>query len=327
MAPELKCLWLTASLLTPIAASAAGCPAPACFTQPVEIVVPFAAGGQLDTAARIIAAPLSAQVGQKVNIKNLPGASGAIGVRQAVNAAPDSHTILVTSSVSMVVTPVLHSTPPFNPLKDLIPVIQIGSTPHILAVHSDSPWKSLKDFVAAASTGTKSIKYGSAGLGSFNHLLAERLKMSRRLGLLQHTPYRGNSPALNDLSHGQIDVMFVDAATATREAQSGRLRFLAITGDQRSPGFPDVQTFNEQGFAGMESAWIGVFYPANTHQNIVVRLKSEMQKLLTDPNVREKLEALGIEAGGLEGDAFARAMALQSEAWRGLIQGAGVRVR
>ena len=324
MAPELNRIWLAVCLLAPVAASAAGCPAPACFTRPVEIVVPFAAGGPVDTVARIIAAPLAALVGQQVVVNNRAGAGGAIGGKVVVDAAPDSHTILVTNSVSVVAAPSLYSRFPFNPLKDLVPVIQVGSTPHVLAVRSDAPWKNLKEFVAAADSGSKPINYGSAGPGSFSHLLGEQLKLAGARRLL-HIPYKGAGPAFTDFLQGQFDAMFVDAAMAAKEVKSGRLRFLAITGDRRSPGFPEVPTFNEQGVVGMESAWIGVFYPAKTHPNIVLRLSSETQKLLGDPKVREKLEAAGVVAGGLEGEAFARAMASQSSMWQGVIQKAGVK--
>jgi tripartite-type tricarboxylate transporter receptor subunit TctC len=260
----------------------------------VRIVVPFAAGAP-DSVARILAQQLQTQLGQSVVVENRPAANGVIGTDSVVKAAPDGHTLLI-SSTAIVVNPSIYKNLPYNLLADLEPVASINRTEgYILAVNPSVPVKTAQELIALARRPDSKLSYGSPGIGNTLHLTMELFK--GRTGVdIAHVPYRGAGPAINDLLGGQIHVMFVTPPLTLAHIQSGKLRPLAFTGPTRWPVLPDVPTMAEAGVADfvVDGGWYGLFAPAKTPPDIVARLHREVGAALKVPEVNANYAKLGL---------------------------------
>ena len=261
----------------------------------VRIVVPFAAGAP-DSVARILAQQLQTQMGQSVVVENRPAANGVIGTDSVAKAAPDGHTLLI-SSTAIVVNPSIYKNLPYNLLADLEPVASINRTDgYILAVNPSLPVKTVGELLAYARDPSNKLSYGSPGVGNTLHLTMELFKV--RTGIdLTHVPYRGAGPAINDLLGGQIQVMFVTPPLTLAHIQAGKLRPLAFTGNARWPVLPDVPTMAEAGVADfvIDGGWYGLFAPAKTPPDIVARLHAEVTAALQAPEVRSNYAKLGLD--------------------------------
>ena len=288
--------WSAVLAITPALFSA---PATAQATWPsktMRIVVPYPAGGNVDLLGRLIGPKLSEALGQTIVIDNKPGAAGAIGATDAARSEPDGHTLLIGDIATHAITPALQDKLPYRALEDFTPVMRLTSVSLLLVVNPKNPAKDLAALIADAKAHPDKVTYASAGVGSPHQLAFELLK--EKTGIkATHVPYRGSAPAINDVIAGHVTAM-IDG-TAVPMAREGTLRALAVTGAKRSAAMPDVPTVAEAGVPGYEFAsWHGVFVPAGTPPAVVERLNAELNKIVADPVVRERMAALNIELVG-----------------------------
>lgn len=260
--------------------------------RPIWIVVPFAAGGAVDTFARI-----STAVGQPVLIENRPGAAGNIGADAVARSSPDGYRILQTTN-GHALNPAVRLKLSYDPVKDFVPVTQLTSSPVVLVASSKHGISSVRGLVARAKERPGSISYGSAGVGSLLHLAMEMLKVASGIDIV-HVPYGGDAPLNTALLAGEVQVAIVPLATALPHFRSGALRALAVTTRQRSSVLQDVPTVAESGFPGFEVAsWQAWFMPAGTPPEIVARMQTEARKAMAAPEVAERFGTFGAEVVG-----------------------------
>jgi tripartite-type tricarboxylate transporter receptor subunit TctC len=274
-------------------------------SRPITVIVTFPPGGGTDLLARKVGAELSTLTGQPVLIDNRAGASGNIGARLVAESAPDGYTLLMVNS-SFAINPGVFRRLDFDPKGDFAPVINMAYVPSVIAVRADSPYATLPDFLAATRAGT-ALDYASCGNGTPQHLAGEMLNQATG-AKIQHVPYKGCGPALNDLVGGQLGAAIVTASSATPFLQSGKLRALAITSRQRSPLLPAVPTVAEQGVPGYElDQWHGFLAPAKTPPAIVERLNREVRGILERPSFQQQMLQAGFNPTASTADEF-RAM-------------------
>ncbi|MBT2302704.1 tripartite tricarboxylate transporter substrate binding protein [Variovorax paradoxus] len=294
----------TALLLAALGAQAQAWPA-----KPVRLVVTYPPGGTVDAVARIIGPKLSARLGQPVVIDNRGGAGGAIGGELVAKSPAHGYTVMLDAS-NHAQNPALRSKMPFDTLRDFAPVSLLVKVPNILVVHPGARIASVKDLIAQAKARPGEINYASSGNGSSPHLAAE-LFDSMAKTRMTHVAYKGGGPALTDVMAGQVPVFFASLGSGMPYIQSGKLRPLAIGGKARSPVLPEVPTIAESGLPGYEMyEWNAVFVPAGTAAAVIARLSKEIAATVKDPEVRQRLEAMGAEVIGsdpAELDAFRRA--------------------
>jgi tripartite-type tricarboxylate transporter receptor subunit TctC len=253
------------------------------------MIVPFAAGGGTDVIARIIAQNLNAKWGQPVVVENQPGASGALGTRAVMNAAPDGYTLLMGHTGSHAINATLYPDLKFDPVRDFTPIAPLISFNNVLMVPAESPAKSVTELIALAQSKPDGLSYGSQGIGTGGHLLG--VLLAKRSGIkLVHIPYRGVAPAVTDMVAARLDFMFASYLTGAPFIESGKLRMLAIAGTKRHPQIPQVPTMAEAGFPEVEmEQWFGVFGPAGIPAPIVRKLNAAFVEALHSDEVRTAL--------------------------------------
>jgi tripartite-type tricarboxylate transporter receptor subunit TctC len=258
---------------------------------PVKIVVGFSAGGPTDLAARLVAAKLQQALGQTFLVENKPGAGSNLASGIVADAAPDGYTLLMAAA-PLAINNHLYKGLKWNVLSSFAPITQVMSAPCILAVRPDS-YKTMAELVADAKKNPGKLSYSSSGAGGSQHLAGELLQQKAGIKLI-HVPYKGASPALNDLLGGQIQMGFMTSLSSVPYFKSGKLRALAVAAPQRMPQLPDVPTMAEAGFPGVEmNSWSGLLAPAKTPPEIVAKLNREAVKALQAPDVHDKLVAQG----------------------------------
>ena len=283
---------LAALLLAPLAVLAQG----AYPAKPIRLVVPFTPGGVTDTSGRLVAEQLSKRLGQQVIVDNKPGASGNIGTQQAAAAEPDGYTLLLGFDGTMVINPHVFAKVPFDTAKDFAPVGKIGDAILILVANPNFAAKNVKDMIALSKAQAGGLSYGTSGTGGTPHIAGELLKQRTGANLV-HVPYKGGGQAITDVLGGSIPLVYTAIAGANQHVRAGKLTGLAVSSAQRSSSLPDVPTFIESGIADFEiNSWVGILAPAKTPRAIVMRLNTELNAVLADPEVREKLNQLGIGA-------------------------------
>ena len=288
--------------------------------KPIRWVVPYPAGGGSDFLARTIGQQLSQQISQPVTVDNKPGGNTAIAASEVARSAADGYTILSADNGTMVFNSALYSKLTYNPEKDLTPVTLMGRFPMILVVGPNSDVKDAKDFVAKAKAAPGKLSYGSAGAGSPHHLAMELLKVNSGLHMV-HIPYRGAAPALTDLAGGQVNAMMVDLAAGAGFIKGGKVRPLAVANPTRLPQLPDVPTFAELGFKGVEaSAQVGIVAPANTPADTVAALQKQVATAIQQPAIRQKLIDFGIEPVGSTPQQYAELIRTEVQRWHQLIR-------
>lgn len=290
----------TASIIlvaTCLAGYAAGAPAQIAGGFParsVRIIVPFAAGGNVDLVARAIAPRLSESLGQQVIVDNRPGASGLVGTQLVAKSAPDGYTVLAMANTFAVV-PSIMSNPGYDPLKDFAGITLTCLVPQVLVVNPSLPVRSVKELIALAKARPGELSYASAGTGGTGHMAAELF--SRHVGLkMLHVPYKGNAQAIVDVISGQVTMMFDQVSTSAAHVKAGKLRGLAVTSRKRSPLFPDLPTIDEAGVPGFEDiTFNGLVAPAGTSGEILTRLHAEVAKAVRVPELRNRFLEMGVE--------------------------------
>ena len=299
-------------------------------SRPIVMIVPQAAGGTNDIVGRLVSQKLGEVLGASAVVENRPGAGGNIGTQAAARAAKDGYTLLMTISSSQAINPALYKNPGFEPVKDFKPVSLIGAVPNVLLVHPSFPAKSLAELLALAKSKPGQYQYASAGNGTLNHLLGEMLNSMAGVNL-QHVPYKGVAPALNDVLGGQLPMVFASLPSSLAHIKAGKLRALAVSGAARSPVLPDVATIAETvpGYNG--TLWIGLFAPIGLPPDIQTRLQDGMAKALTTKDLRDKLELQGVElAGSIERpvtpEQFANLLNEDIAKWARIVKSSGAAV-
>src|SRR5882757_11341485 len=262
-------------------------------TRPVTIVVPFAAGGGSDLLGRLVAQKLEERLGKAFIIENKPGAGTTIAAMQVARAAPDGYTLMQGTSSTMAINVTMNKKLPYEPLKDLVPVAVLSSSPFFLVVPVESPLKSVADVIAAAKANPNGLNYGSGGPGSMHHLSTELLQSLAGIQMT-HVPYKATPPAMNDLIAGHIQLLFGDTTSTLPMIQQGKLRGIAVTTAKRSPAAPDVPAVAET-VPGFESAsWQMLLAPGATPPEVIALLNREVHAIFSDPAVIQELTRRGI---------------------------------
>ncbi len=262
-------------------------------TKPVKFTVPFPPGGTVDPIARLIAVKLSASMGQQFIVENKPGASGSIGTAFVAKSAPDGYNFVFVFDTHAVNPTLLPMT--FDTVKDLAPVMLIGTAPMAIATHPSKPYKTFSDVIAAAKAKPDTLSYGTIGNGSLGHLTMTLVQQAGGFKIV-HIPYKGGGPMTQDALGGQLDLAVGSVAVIAPHVKSGRLRAIAVTGDKRSNSMPDVPALSEQGFPGFSAlAWWGIFAPSGTPKPILDKFHAELVKALDQPDLRKTLTELGMD--------------------------------
>lgn len=290
----------------------------------IRLVVPYPPGGPVDLLARIVAQGLGEESGQPVVVENKGGANGLIGVEAAARAQPDGRTLLMGSTSTHSINPLLYDRLPYDPVADFVPVMLLGTRPYALVVRPSIQATSVKELVALAKARPGALTYASGGgTGSGNHLAGELFKARTGTDLL-HVPYKGGGPALNDVLGGQVDMFFAPIPTVLPHVEAGKLRALAVTGAKRSSVLPDVPTMAQAGVEGFEfSIWDGIYAPAGTPADTVAAINARLRQVMRSPEVARKFAALGADvAAGTPAEmaAYVRADAAK---WAQILKNAG----
>lgn len=294
-------------------------------TRPVRVIYPFNPGGMGDAVARSLFNTVGQAWGQPVVIENRPGAGGLIGADQVAKAEPDGHTLLFTFT-ALVQVPSLVSKPPFNPIRDFAPVSELATTHVVLVVRPEIPARTVKEFVTYVRSQGRAFPYGTYGVGSTGHLLMEIL--AKQAGMeMSAVAYKGEAPLLTDMLGGQVAAGFLSSTTAQQYVRAGKLRPLAVAGDDRSPLLPDVPNFRESGYPQVEgSGWLGLFAPAKTPKPLVERISADVNRALAKPEVRKKMEDYGLVVRGTTPAAFTEAVRRQHVYWANAIRSSNIRL-
>ncbi len=294
--------------------------------KPIRLVVPFPPGGGTDTSSRLIAEKLVTLLGWTVVVDNKPGAGGNIGLDMVAKAAPDGATIGMGQASNLAINPGLYEKMPFDPLKDLTPLVGIAAQPVVLVVRQDSPLRTLADFVKAAKARPDMIRIAQAGNGTVGHLAGEMLERRADIKIMQ-VPYKGAGPAMTDLLGGQVESYFGNSVSVMSQMAAGKVRALALTSAQRLPSLPQVPTVAEQGYAGFEATtWLGLVGPAGMPADITARISTETIKLLARKDVLDKLAFEGSAATPQTSQQFAAHIRNEHAKWGKLIREAGIKL-
>jgi tripartite-type tricarboxylate transporter receptor subunit TctC len=293
-------------------------------SKPIRLVVPFAAGGAVDTVGRVVGERLSTQMGQPVIVDNRPGANANIGTENVARSAPDGYSLLVGAN-GVVTNNTLYPKLSFNGLRDFVAVARLGYAPLVLVVPASAPYKSVPELLAAARAKPGDMSYGSAGNGSSGHLAGALLASVGKFDAL-HVAYKGGSPALVDLIAGRTSFMLLNPLEVLPHIQSGRLRALAVSGAQRAPMLPNVPTMAEAGLPNFDaSVWWTLLAPAGTAPEVVAKLNAETRKALADAGTREKLGALGAVITPSSPQEAAAFLKSESAKWEQVIRAADIK--
>ena len=293
-------------------------------TRSLRLVVPFAPGGSTDIFARLVGDRLATALGQPVVIDNRPGAGGNIGADLVAKSPADGYTLLMATTGVMAINNAMYKNLSYDAARDLKPVIYIASITNVLIVPADSPFKSVGDVIAAAKAAPGKVSFASSGSGSSTHMSAELFRLMTGTELL-HIPYKGSGQAMPDVISGRVSMMFENMPGAVGHIKSGQVRVLGVTGVQRTPALPDVKTIAEAGVPGYESlSWSGIAVPAATPPDVVARLNREINAILAQPDMKQKLAEQGAEAVGGTPEAFAEHIGRERQKWTKVVREAAI---
>ena len=314
---------LLAAALFAFAGAAAAQAYPA---KPVKIIVGFAPGSATDILARLVADQFSKSMGQAFVVENKPGAGGSVGTAQAKEAAPDGYTLVAAGSGPFGINPAIQSKLPYDPLRDFELIGNIVVTPQALVVAAGSPYRSVKELVAAAKAKPGEIPYASLGNGSTSHLTMEAFQTAAGIKL-NHIPFKGSGDAQAALLSGQVPTMSDTIPGIRAQVAAGKLRALGVAIPKRSSFLPEVPTIAEQGYPGFESVgWIGLAAPAKTPQPILDKLNAEIKKMLQDPAVKARFEQLAFEPVGDSRQEFTAFVKSEIAKWSKVAKESGAKI-
>jgi tripartite-type tricarboxylate transporter receptor subunit TctC len=287
---------------------------PAYPTKTIKIIAPVQPGGGVDLVARTVADRLGQMLGQSIIVENLSGGGGVIASVATARAAPDGYTLMVGYVGTHGTNPAVRKLP-YDAVKDFTPIAMVGGTPNILVVPPSLPVTTLREFIDYAKANAGKLSYGSSGPGTLTHLAMEQLKLAADLDLV-HVPYRGIGPAITDILGGQTQALFPGLAAALPHIKAGKMRPLAITGLKRHPLVPEVPTFEELGYRGFDGVqWYGIVGPANMPAPIVKLLNDDINKLLENPELKERLSGEALEPMPMSPEAFGKYIRDDIDRW------------
>ncbi|VTU38328.1 Bug family tripartite tricarboxylate transporter substrate binding protein [Variovorax sp. RA8] len=293
--------------------------------QPIKLMVPWPAGGGVDTTARMISEPLAQKLGQPIVIDNRGGAGGNIGTELAARARPDGYNLLMGSISPNAVNVHLYNKLGFDPIKDFAPIVYVSAVPNILVVPASSPFKTVKDVIDAAKANPGKLNYGSGGVGSSQHLAAVQFMSAAKIDIV-HVPYKGTAPAEADLAAGHISLM-LDTTTCLPFVASGRMRALAVASKQRNPALPNVPTFDEAGLPGIyASSWYGLMAPAGTPRPIIDKLNAQANEVLQSPDMKRRMAEFGAEVGGGTPEEFGQFIVSEIKRYESIVRLSGAKL-
>ncbi|MDK4732582.1 tripartite tricarboxylate transporter substrate binding protein [Rhizobium sp. CNPSo 3490] len=294
--------------------------------RPITMVVPFAAGGSTDVVARIVAQKMSEDLGQQVIVQNVAGAGGNLGAGNVARAEPDGYTILMGTVATHALNPLILKSTPYDPEKDFAPVSLLVVVPNVLVVNPELPAKTVQELVALLKAEPDKYSYASSGNGTPLHLSGELFKSMAGVSM-QHIPYKGAGPALNDVIGNQVPIMFDNLPSSSSHIKAGTLRALAVTTAERAPSFPDVPTIAESGIPGYETyTWNALFAPANTPGEVVTRLNASANKALKDPAVAERMKEFSATIVGSTPEELAAHVKAELAKWGPVVKGANIQM-
>ncbi len=317
------------SLVRWIACTAIAAMAPMAWAQsgwpgkPIKIVQPFAAGGGGDIVSRLLAEKMQAELGQPVVVENRPGAGGNIGAQQVARQPADGYTLMTTSG-AFAISPSLFKSLGYDPQKDFVPVTKIAIAPLLVLVRADSPLRTMADLIAMAKKDPKAVSYASFGIGSPSHMIGESI--NKKAGIaMAHVPYSAGN-AVTDLLGGQVTVAILDALSQTPQVKAGKLRALALNGNQRLPALPDVPTLNESGIPFDLVGWHALFAPAGTPRDVVERLNRLVNQIIAQPDVKARMFELAMFPVNppTSPEQWGAMFRQDIQAWGDLVRGAGI---
>src|SRR5713226_9534777 len=263
-------------------------------SKPIRFILPFPPGGGTDILGRIISERLAANLGQPVVIENRGGAGGNVGAEAAAKSAPDGYTIVLVAP-SLAISPSLYSKLNYDPVKDFAPVGLVAQVPNVMITHPSVPAHTLREFIALAKSRPCGMNFGSGGGGTSNHLAGELYNLAAGVKLV-HVPYKGVNLAMNGVLAGEVQLAFIGIPVPAPQIKAGRLRALAVLARERSPALPEVPTAEEAGLPNFDvTTWYGILVPAGTPRPIVLRLNSELVRIMHSPEMRERLAGMATE--------------------------------
>ena len=290
--------------------------------RPVKVIVPFTAGGNTDTQARIISERLSVAFGQQIVVDNRPGAGGAIAAELVARAPADGYTLFFAATPQISIVPLIQKVN-YDPLKDFAPISILGTNPLVLGVHISMPAKTLREFIDYAKAHPGELSYSSGGTGAVSHLSAALF--ASRAGLkMTHIPYKG-AQAVTDLVGGQVQMSFGNASDMLQHAKSDKIRMLAVTGEKRAPQLPDLPAIAELYPGYHTDTWNGLLAPAATPNAVIDRIGQEVAKAVRDPAMIERLNKIGVNALGNTPAEFAALLRSEALLWRDAVTAAGIK--
>ena len=293
-------------------------------TRTVRVIVPYAAGGNTDFTARTVGAKLSDMWKQQVVVDNRPGGGTNIGSQLAAEAPPDGYTLFM-GGASNAVNMTLYAKPPYNTLRDFQAVVWCVQGAALLAAHPSLPVKNLRELIALAKARPGDLNFGSAGLGSSNHMAGELFKMIANINIV-HVPYKGNTPSITDAIAGNVEMVFSGVPALIPHMKSGRLRGIAISSLQRFAAVPDIPTFDESGVKGYEASnWFGLMAQSKVPADIVRKVNADVNKVLAGSDVRGRFDKSGLITKGGTTEEFDRFIRAEIDKYRKVIQKAGVK--
>ncbi|MBR1146643.1 tripartite tricarboxylate transporter substrate binding protein [Bradyrhizobium sp. AUGA SZCCT0431] len=292
--------------------------------RPITLIVPFAAGGSTDVAARLLAEKLGAELGQTIIVENRPGAGSNLGAAYVAKSAPDGYTLLLATS-TLAANVSLYKRMGFDLQKDLVPVSQLTRIPNVLTINNNVPARTLPEFIDYVRRNKGSVNFGSSGNGASQHLSAELFKKMAQVDMV-HVPYKGGALATNDLIAGHIQVVFAPLVEVLSHIQAGTLRALAVTTRDRVPLLPELPTMTES-MPGFEVAlWNGLFVPNGTPPAIIDRLSALTQKVMTAPAVQKQVSEQGSTVVVSSSGEFKTFLGTEIEKWGGLVKLSGAQI-
>jgi len=293
--------------------------------KPIRLIIPQATSGSTDTLARMVGLRLSDIFGQQVVADNRPGANGIIGTEIVAKAQADGYTLLAGGTASLAINPSMYRNIPYDPLRDFAPIVNLAYSTSVLVVHPSVAATSLTELIALAKAKPGALRFASAGIGSSPHLSAELFRLSTGVNLV-HVPYKGSTPGVIGTVSGETALMFTGIASVIAHIKSNRLRVLAVNGPKRSLALPEVPTASEAGLPGFEvDFWIGYLTRASTPRVVIDRINSEVNKILREPAIRERMIVLGTEPVGGTVAQFEALLKADVAKWSKVVKAANVR--
>lgn len=294
-------------------------------SKPISLVVPQTAGGTNDIVARLVAPAFGEAIGASVVVENRPGAGGNIGTQSVARSAKDGYTLLLTINSAQAINPALYKNPGFDPINDFVPLYYIGATPYVLVTPPGSPYKTLADVVAAAKKKPGELSYASAGNGTISHLLGAMLNTSAGIEM-QHIPYKGVAPAINDVLGGQVPLAFASLPSALNYIKAGKLQAIAISSAKRSSVAPEIPAIAETYPDCVGEVWVAIFAPIGVSADVVKKIQAAMDKVMSRPDVREKLIAQGLDLSPVPSAKLATLLKDELAKWVKIVKASGAQL-